>query len=194
MSDILKTGLRLFIITVIAAVCMGITNLATQEPIRMQQIKAMNEAKRAVLPQAEEFSEVNILADSAESDGAKILEINAGKSGNEIVGHTFKISANGYGGDIEIIVGINAEGKIEAVQIGAHGETPGLGAKVKEKSFVDQYHGKEAANPLSVTKTSAMEHEIQAVTGATVSSSAVTNGVNLASEYYREVLNGGGQQ
>ena len=58
---------------------------------------------------------------------------------NKLVGYTFKVMTNGYGGDIEITVGINMDGKVEGVQIGQHSETPGLGAKIIEKTFTNQY-------------------------------------------------------
>lgn len=192
MAKIIKIGLRLFIITIVAALFMGITNLATKGPIKEQQIKAADEAKRTALPQAEEFSEVGIIAESAGNGLAEITEINAGNSGNNIVGYIFNVKSKGFGGDMEIIVGINIDDKIESIQIGEHGETPGLGAKMKEDSFMDQYSGKDVNAPITVNKSSAGDQEIQAITGATITSDAVTSGVNLASKYYEEVLKNGG--
>ncbi|NLI61585.1 MAG: RnfABCDGE type electron transport complex subunit G [Clostridiales bacterium] len=192
MSDIIKTGLRLFIITAIAAVCMGITNLATKGPIEEQRIANANLAKQTVLPQADEFTEVGIMTEIAEKESAKIVEINAGKASNDIVGYTFKVITRGFGGDMEVIVGINSDNQVESIQIGVHSETPGLGTKTQDDSFMDQYKGKSADNILSVTKNSPGDSEIQAVSGATVTSDAVTNGVNLASQYYSEVLQSGG--
>ena len=152
MSDIIKTGLRLFIITAIAAVCMGITNLATKGPIEEQRIANANLAKQTVLPQADEFTEVGIMTEIAEKESAKIVEINAGKASNDIVGYTFKVITRGFGGDMEVIVGINSDNQVESIQIGVHSETPGLGTKTQDDSFMDQYKGKSADNILSVTK------------------------------------------
>ncbi len=194
MSDTMKIGFRLFVITLIAAICMGLTNMATEEPIRQQHIRIAKESKQAALPQAMEFSELDIIPGPSNNDTAEILEINAGKSSDDIVGYIFKVRAMGFGGDIEIIVGINSKDEIEAIQIGEHGETPGLGANIKEKYFTDQYHGKGIETPLTVNKSQAGDQEIQAITGATVTSDAVTNGVNLATQYYREVLQNGGAQ
>ena len=194
MSDILKIGLKLFIITAIAAMVLGITNLATQGPIEQQRINTTNLAKQTVLPQAEEFSQVDMVAESAENDKAKIVEISAGMKDSEIVGYTFKLIASGYGGDLEVTVGINMNNKIEGVQIGEHSETPGLGAKIVEGSFTEQFNGKDIENPLSLTKNTPGDQEVQAISGATVSSDAVNNGVNLAAQYYRDILrNGGGK-
>ena len=77
MPDIIKVGLKLFIITVIAALILGITNLATQGPIEQQRINAANLAKQTVLPQAEDFNEVDIVSEAAQNDKARILEISA---------------------------------------------------------------------------------------------------------------------
>jgi len=194
MSDIFKVGLKLFIITAIAAMILGVTHLATQGPIEQQRINATNLAKQTVLPQAEDFNEVDIVSETAQNDKARILEISAGMKDNELIGYTFKVITNGYGGDVEITVGINMDGKVEGVQIGEHSETPGLGAKIIEKTFTEQYHGKEIENPISVTKSEPGDQEIQAISGATVSSHAVNDGVNLAAQYFLEILLSGGGQ
>ena len=194
MPDILKVGLKLFIITAIAALILGVTHLATQGPIEQQRINAANLAKQTVLPQAEDFNEVDIVSEAAQNHKAKILEINAGMKENELKGYTFKVITNGYGGEIEITVGINMDGSVEGVQIGEHSETPGLGAKIIEETFTKQYNGKEIENPISVTKNEPGDQEIQAISGATVSSHAVNDGVNLAAQYFLEILQSGGGQ
>lgn len=194
MPDIVKMGLKLFIITVIAALGLSLTNLATAGPIEEQKINAANEMRRAVLPEADSFESVEVVSEYSDQNKLPyIYELYAGKSGDEIVGYTFRILSKGYGGDIEIIVGINAEGKIEAVQIGELQETPGLGAKAAEESFTNQYSGKSVEKPLEVVKGKASSSEqIEAISGATITSRAVTEGVNTAIEYYNNVLKAGG--
>ena len=122
------------------------------------------------------------------------MEINAGMKEIELKGYTFKVITNDYGGKIEITVGINMDGRVEGVQIGEHSETPGLGAKIIEETFTNQYNGKEIENPISVTKNEPGDQEIQAISGATVSSHAVNDGVNLAAQYFLEILLSGGGQ
>lgn len=217
MNDIMKIGLRLFIITVIAAILMGVTNLATQEPIRLQRVKAENRARQAALPQAEDFAPLDVVAKSAESGDAKITELYTGQSSNDVVGYVFKVETRGYVGDMDIVIGINTEDKIEAVQIGEHSETPGLGAKAKGKPFLEQFRGKQTEPPLSAAKNLSGDDEevdaeasstvdgeggatqvagdsqqIEAIAGATVTSGAVTRAINLALEYYNELLKNGG--
>lgn len=193
MPDIIKTGLRLFLITVIAAVILGFTNLATQGPIEEQKIKMANEARQAVLCQAVTFEKVEVLSEYAQGKSALIEEVHTGKLDGQILGYTFKVMVKGFGGDMEIIVGINTDDEVEAVEIGKHQETPGLGAKVLDQSFISQYHGTTIEDPLVVVKGAPRDEEIQAITGATITSDAVTNGVNLASDYYKKVLKEGGR-
>lgn len=191
MSDVLKLGLKLLLITTIAALALGLTNIATEDPIRIQIEKSNVEARRAVLPEAIDFEKVDTKADS--QNNSNFEEVYAGKSDGKIVGYTFKINAKGYGGDMEVYVGIRTAGTIASVKIGNHQETPGLGAKASETSFQQQYQNKPINNPLIVVKTStAKDEEISAITGATVTTRAVTNAVNSAIEYYHRVLRAGG--
>ena len=195
MSDMLKVGYKLFIITVIAALGLSLTNLATAGAIEEQKIKAANEARQAVLSGSESFEQMELdNTHSGEGTSIYIDEVYAGKSGDSIVGYTFRILSKGYGGDIEINVGIDTEGKIGAIQIGAHSETPGLGAKIADDKFIGQYKGKTADKALELVKGSASgEAQVEAISGATVSSRAVTEGINKAIEYYNNVLSTGGE-
>jgi electron transport complex protein RnfG len=153
MSDIMKIGFRLFVITAIAAIVMGLTNLATEEPIRLQRIKAENKARQVALPQAEEFGQLDIEGGSWGNEAVEIVEIYTGLSDDKVVGYVFRVKAMGYVGDMDIILGINTDDEIEAVEIGEHSETPGLGAKVKDKAFLEQFHGKGTEAQLSAVKT-----------------------------------------
>jgi len=195
MSDMLKMGLKLLIITVVAALGLSLTNLATVDAIEEQKIKAANEARQAVLSEAEEFEPVEIdAAYSGEGTTVRIKEIYAGKSGDNLIGYTYTVLSKGYGGDVEIIIGIDVEGKIEAIQIGEHSETPGLGAKAVDVNFVGQYRGKTVDKSLEVVKGKVSgDAQIQAISGATITSRAVTEGVNKAIEYYNNVLKTGGE-
>jgi electron transport complex protein RnfG len=176
MSDIMKIGFRLFIITVIAAIVMGITNIATEEPIRLQRIKAENKARQVALPQAEDFRQLDIEGGSWGNGGAEIVEIYTGLSGDNVVGYVFRVKAMGYVGDIDIILGINTNDEIEAVEIGEHSETPGLGAKVKDKAFLEQFHGKGTGAQLAAVKSLSEDGSVDASSSSTVDaeSSATT--------------------
>jgi len=191
MSDIFKIGFRLFVITAISAVLLGVTNMVTEGPIEQQ--RSSGEAREAVLPEAQNFSQLEIIEDSAKDDKAQIIEIDAGTVGNDPVGYVFKVTSDGFGGDMEIIVGINEGGEVENIQIGEHQETPGVGAKIEEEVFTDQYRGKKTESPIGVSKSAPGEQEVLAISGGTITSEAVTHGVNLATKYYEEVLKDGGE-
>ena len=89
------------------------------------------------------------------------------------------------------MVGISKDGKITGVEIGNHSETPGLGSKATEPMFKNQYVDKDVLNSLLVVKGSTNnDNEISAISGATITSNGVTNGVNAAMKIYNEKLSG----
>jgi len=170
MREIWKLAWKLLLITAIAGLALGITNELTKDVIAQQKIAEANAARIKVLPAAAEF-------DLIEEGQNGIDNAYAGKADGTIVGYTAQITAKGYAGDIEITVGMDMEGNITGINVGGSNfkETAGLGAKVKEPAFTDQFSGQQP--PL------VLKEDVQAVTGATISSRAVTNAVNTASEY-----------
>ena len=98
------------------------------------------------------------------------------------MGYVFTTAAKGYGGDVEIMTGVDAEGKITGISILSIEETPGLGMNAKKDSFKDQYKGK--SGELAVNKDGG---EIVAITSATITSRAVTSAVNQALALYAAV-------
>ncbi|MCY6484557.1 RnfABCDGE type electron transport complex subunit G [Clostridium aestuarii] len=188
-KEIISLGLTLLLITAIAGIILGGAHKITAEPIAIQQKKENDAAMQEVLPKAESFEEQD--KKQLPKDGI-ILSVNQGIAGSDVAGYAIKVAPKGYAGLIEMMVGISSEGKIEGIKILAHGETPGLGAKAPEKEFSGQYAGKSIEKNLVVVKTApANDNEIKAITGATITSSAVTRGVNSAIEFYNEKLKGG---
>lgn len=186
MNSILKLGLNLFVICAIAAGLLAGTNQITAPLVEQRNEQANNEARQAVLPDASEFN----LLDSNKyknSSDVEVVEVYEGLNGSDMVGYTIKVLPKGYGGEIEIMVGIKADGKISGVNIGNMSETPGLGAKAQEEAFYGQYAGKPATELSVIKNGTAGETEIQAISGATITSQAVTNGVNAAVEVYNSI-------
>ena len=108
------------------------------------------------------------------------IEVFEGTNGSDTVGYTIKTAPSGYGGPVELTIGISKDGKITGVNVGNNSETPGLGAKSTDPAFNGQYKGK-AAKTLEVIKSGAPnESQIKAISGATITSKAVTGGVNEA--------------
>lgn len=186
MREIMKLGIILLVITTVAAAILGYTNAVTTEPIANQVLQANILARQSVLPEATNFEAVS---DDVFDGYDGVLEVHKGTNGSELVGYTVKTTSGGYGGPIEIMVGIDNNGVIQGVSVGNHTETPGLGAKATDENFKGQYKGKEAASDLVVIKSGVpKDNEIQAIAGATISSRAVTNGVNMATKLFNEKL------
>ncbi len=186
-NEILKLGLILFFITAINGLILGGAHEITKEPIKKQLNKTNENAMIETLPMADSFKKVNI---SIKSDITE--EINEGLKGTEVVGYAIKVAPKGYAGPVELMVGISIEGKVEGIKILSQSETPGLGANSVKKSFTSQYKGKALEPAINVVKTSpSNSNEIQALTGATITSKAVTLGVNEAINVYKAQLKGG---
>ena len=170
MKDILKLGVTLFAICAVAALVLGVTNNITAPVIEERNIQASNEARKTVLPEADEFKEL----EGMNSD--IVLEVYEGIKDGQVIGYTIKTSSKGYGGAIELMVGISKDSKITGVEIGNHSETPGLGSKATEPIFKNQYVDKDVSNSLLVVKGSANnDNEISAISGATITSNGVTS-------------------
>lgn len=182
MKDMIRLGIILFIISAIAAGSLGATNQATKPIIEEMIAKANDEARKIVLSTAKEFKPL---------EGAQkglVAEVYEGLDNGEVVGYAFKTVPSGYGGNIELMVGISADGKVTGINMGTNKETPGLGTKAAEPKFKDQYNGKSVEKPLEVVKGKATgENSIVAISGATISSKAVTDGVNAAIESFNSL-------
>lgn len=183
MKDIFKLGSILFLICAVAALLLSVTNNVTEPVIKERNIQANNESRKEVLKEAQEFKQLdNIKANLVE-------EVYQGLKGDEVVGYTIKTSPKGYGGNVEVMIGISTDGKITGVKVGNHSETPGLGSKASEPTFKDQFNGKSTEKPLMVVKGNASnENDVVAISGATITSNAVTSGVNAAIDLYNEQL------
>jgi electron transport complex protein RnfG len=181
MKETIKLGLTLFLFTAIAALILAYSNGVTAPEIAKVEEQIKNEARMEILPSADTFEVVEGI------EGAQ--EVYAGVAGGETVGYTLNMVSSGYGGDLEVAVGISNDGTVSGIKILKHAETPGLGANAKNPSFSDQYKGKSVNTMIEVVKTPpTADEEIQAITGATITSRAVTKAVNEAREIYTSAL------
>nr|WP_307990212.1 RnfABCDGE type electron transport complex subunit G [uncultured Niameybacter sp.] len=177
MKEPLKLGLILLIITTICAGLLGFVNSQTAPIIVKGKEAAQQEAVRGLLEEAKDIQIVPV------TDGEKLETVFVTYADGKYTGAVAKVYPDGYGGSIELLVGMHADGTLAGVQILSHAETPGLGANMLQPSFKDQFVGK--GTPLAVNKTTGSDTEIMAITGATITSTAVVNGVNLATEYMK---------
>lgn len=200
-SAMLKDAVVLFAITLISGLILGFVFQITKDPIAAQEAKAIQEACAAVFPGEtgitfEETGYVPSAQLTAEvaDNGVEIGTIykalaQDGSAKGYVVESTTK---EGYGGNIVIYVGISADAKVNGVSILEIAETPGLGMNA-EDVLVPQFAGKDVTT-FTVTKTgSNTPSEIDAITGATVTSNAFVNAVNGAVRVVTEELAEGGR-
>lgn len=179
LKEILRPAAVLFAICIAVSAALAGTNLLTKEKIAEAQTQKAEESRKIVLPEADSFEIQN---------AGQPEEHYAGLKSGETVGYVYETEAKGYGGTVRVMTGISTEGTITGVVLLSHSETPGLGANAERESFREQYRQpvNDLAGGLSIVKFQApRESEIQAMTGATITSTAVTNAVNQAIEAYQ---------
>ncbi len=184
MSKTIKVVGTLFVICIVAAACLALTNQVTAPIIKNRDIQANNELRQMVLPEAKEFKQIDAKGFKADKGGLT-QEVYEGSNGGKVVGYTIKTQPSGYGGKFDMIIGISKDGKITGVDMANMQETAGLGAKAADEDFKGQYKGKGTDKDLVVAKGSAKgDNEILAISGATITSTATVNGVNAAIEVF----------
>ena len=133
--------------------------------------------------------EVSKLLAKKEITGCSVDEVVAAKAKGEIIGYIFTTTTSeGYGGNIQISVGILNDGTVTGVEMLSISETAGLGMKATAKDWLSQFIGKGSG--ILVNKNSSSETEIQAITSATITSQAVTDAVNSAFDVLSQVKGG----
>lgn len=178
-EDIFKPVAVLLAICIIIPLALSLTNRITADKIAGLE-KENEESTMRSLISAETFKEAVLEAENGEEIAYYIAE-----NGGLPSGYIFITSTKGYGGDVSVMTAVNTDGTVKAAAIlSAADETPGLGQNVTKEAFYSQYAGKKSG--ISVVKNGAVEqnNEINAVTGATISSKAVTAAVNEALEQY----------
>ncbi|HJD33175.1 MAG TPA: RnfABCDGE type electron transport complex subunit G [Candidatus Mediterraneibacter tabaqchaliae] len=201
MDKIIKNTLILTVITVVSGLLLGLVYDITKEPIAIAQENTRQEAFRSVLPDAASFEEYE--GYDAEKAGALLVEngydpdeisdaVTGKDAGGEIVGYVVNvISHEGYAGDIEISVGIASDGTVTGIEMLSISETAGLGMKAAEADFKDQFKDKKVEKFTYTKSGESGDDMIDAISGATITTNAVTNAVDAALVYYQNELGGG---
>ncbi len=200
MKGILKHTALLAIITIVAGLALGLVHEITLEPIAQAKEQQKQDAYKSVFADADSFEAVDF--DQAEADKiassfgkCTIDEVIMAQKGSDTIGYIITVTdGEGYAGDIQFTVGVDAEGQVTGVSFLKITESPGLGMNARDDAgFTKQYTGKQVEQ-FEVVKTGASSDEqIQALSGATITSRAVTGGVNAALAYFGQVLKGGAQ-
>lgn len=200
MRTILKNTLILTLITVISGLLLGAAYEVTKEPIAQTEARAKQEACQAVFPDADNF-EASDVDQAAVKKAVKALDVSAtvdevyiAEKDGEEAGYVLTVTdGEGYGGDIQITVGITADGTVNGISFLSISETAGLGMRAKEPEFYEQYSGKQVEK-FYVSKDGGEGEPIDALSGATITSRAVTGAVNTALGYYQNALGGSGNE
>lgn len=207
-SSMIRDALILFAITLISGFVLGAVYQVTKEPIAIQKEKAKQQACTEVFQDAASFE---ALSDTAAEnageengtvpngwaeqgfDGVDIGEIMAAEDGaGNVLGYVITVNDHeGYGGDIEFVMGVRNDGTLNGISLLAISETAGLGMRAEEV-LKPQFADKNAESFEYVKTGAAGENQIDAISGATITTHAVTNGVNAGLYYFREVLMEGG--
>ena len=201
MNKIVKNTLILTGITVVSGFLLGVVYGITKEPIAEAQENTKQEAYRSVLSDASSFE---TMEDFDAADAASILEEN-GYSSDEItevaegiddsgetVGYVVNVmSHEAYDGDLEVSVGIAADGTVKGIEMLSISETAGLGMKADEAEFKDQFKDKNVEKFTYTKSGESGDDKIDAISGATITTNAVTNAVDSALVYFQNELGGG---
>ena len=178
-SDVATPTIVLSIICVVVTLALSSANALTYKKIEKLAIENQNNAM-AKLIEADEYKELTY----------ETIKYNVAIKNDEKVGLIITTTAKGYGGNIQVMTAINMDGSIAAIEIlDASGETPGLGQNVTKENFFSQYTTlKDNVTVVKGGSANSENNEVNAVTGATISSKAVTTAVNEALDYAEKIL------
>ena len=178
MGDIVKLALRLFIFALVASVLLAVTNEVTKGPIEQQKLASKMAALNTVLPGCE-YEQIEY---EGISDDSALDEIFIGKNADgSIKGYALTANPQGYGGEIPITLGVSEGGYVTQVYVGSLQETQGLGSRVGDNAFKEQFIA-IAADP------DTLRNDVDTIAGATISSSAFVNAVQEMLTYTKGTL------
>lgn len=164
MRDILKLSLTLALICAVAGAALAATNSVTSKIIQERQQLELQRSLGELLPDADQFEEVS----------AEGVTYYIGTKAGKAAGAIMVSAGNGYGGPVNVLVSIAMSGQIRAVRLNGHRETVGIGDKVENPQFLGQFVNKTPADKVTIGQ------DVNAVSGATITSRGVAAGVRLA--------------
>ncbi len=203
MNKLVKDALVLTCITLVAGFALGLVYEVTKAPIAKAHEAALKEAYQTIFADAASFQEredfdadaaTKLVQDAGYTDDTIDNCVNAVDASGNVIGNVITISTSaGYGGNITFSMGITNDGIINGYSITEIAETAGLGMKAKdtgEGSFSSQFENRQA-EIFTVKKSGASaSNEVDAISAATITSNAMTNGINAGITYFESI--GGG--
>lgn len=209
MKNMLKDTAILFAITLITGLLLGLVYEVTKEPIAAQQLKKKNEACQEVFVDASTFQAIDVVAvekkdetsqEQADTVSSATMATGSGdvdavyeaySAEGELLGYVLEVTTHeGYNGDIQFSMGIRLDGRVNGISILSISETPGLGMQAEEV-LSPQFVNKQVSK-FEYTKVGAVtDNQIDAISGATITTNAFVDGANTGLSYFRSVLGGG---
>lgn len=191
-NKIVKLGLILLVICMISGGLLSVANYYTLPLIEKAKLEAEQKALSALIPGSSEIEKADKeLIKQIKEKYKKFEDLNICKdeSGN-MLGYAIKTlnTVKGYSGDIELLVGLSTDGKVIGVSVVKQTETKGIGSKVEDKDYQDQFMGKSADSEIKIVMSASADNEVQAITGATYSSKSFTSAINNAFNVYRDFI------
>ena len=172
MKEILRLGLILMVVCAVAAGSLAWVYQTTKPVIEGRKVQEFNAALKAVLADADSFKEVK------DAD----LSLYVGTKGGNTVGVAIPVESKGYGSSpISLVVGVDPAGKVLKVKVLSHSETAGLGSKIEGEAFLGQFTGKTPASAVAIGQ------DVDAISGATISSRGATAGVKKALQAFAKI-------
>jgi len=171
-NKIFKPIVVLSVICIVITGALALTNGITKPIIEEATRKAQEAARMELLPDAAGFTKV---------EGITVAGVSAVYTADDGVGAVVTSSAKGYGGTMTVMVGFTADGTIRQIKVTENQETKGIGSKVAgDPAFWTRFEGLEA-------KPLVLNDDVDALSGATISSKALTAAVNSAIEAYNAI-------
>jgi len=176
-KEIIIPTIAITLFATLAAVLLGFTFSVTEGPIAERRAQAAAAALEALLPGSYrvEYTNINISGNSLTR-----IDTSFDEDGN-LIGHALSAMTSGYGGAINMMVAFNPQGYIQGLQVLSHSETPGIGAIIAEDWFSDAFVGRIGI--LVSARRATSPQEIDAASGATISTNAILRAVNDATTY-----------
>ncbi|MDV7187750.1 RnfABCDGE type electron transport complex subunit G [Lutibacter sp. TH_r2] len=172
----------LFVITIVAGLSLGFVNELTVGPIKQGKIERKINALRLVVPEFDNnpVEEVKMIKSDLAKDSVEIYV--ATKTGENVGTAVIGSSEKGFSGLVKLMIGFKPDGSIQNIEVLEQKETPGLGTKMKDDKFIEQFRGK---NPSTFNlKPKKDQGEVDALTGATISTRAFSEATQMAYDIF----------
>lgn len=182
MRESVNLAIRLFIITAVSAIVLAFANQVTNPIIEAKRLANYQESLKVAYPGADSFKAVDeSKIKSLKSKDENLNDVQEVVKGGKTVGHVYKATGvGGYSGNVVFVFGVDNENKIVGYSILESQETPGIGSRIGDPEFVKSVIGKSMEKEIKAEKKPEADNEIQALSGATYSTTAAKNALNVA--------------